>query len=103
MSFEQTAALPQAGLLALQGLRYKEGIRQQQSILINGAGGGVGTLALQYAKSLNTQVTSVDKEEKFEMLRSLGADHLVDYTKEENTAKQSNETSTCRQHTNRNL
>lgn len=85
MSFEQAAALPQAGLLALQGLRYKEGIRQQQSILINGAGGGVGTLALQYAKLLNTQVTCVDKEEKFEMLRSLGADHLIDYTKEDYT------------------
>lgn len=85
MSFEQAAALPQAGLLALQGLRYKDGIRQQQTVLINGAGGGVGTLALQYAKSLNTHVTCVDKEEKFEMLRSLGADRLVDYTKEDYT------------------
>jgi NADPH:quinone reductase-like Zn-dependent oxidoreductase len=85
MSFEQAAALPQAGLLALQGLRYKGGISGQQSVLINGAGGGVGTLALQYAKLLGAYVTCVDKPAKFEMLRSLGADRLVDYTKENYT------------------
>lgn len=85
MSFEQSAALPQAGLLALQGLRYKGTIKQGQEILINGAGGGVGTIALQYAKSLGAVVTCVDKAEKFEMLRSLGADHLIDYTKENYT------------------
>jgi NADPH:quinone reductase-like Zn-dependent oxidoreductase len=85
MTFEQAAALPQAGLLALQGLRYKGTIKKGDDILINGAGGGVGTLALQYAKSLGAAVTCVDKAEKFEMLRLLGADHLIDYTKEDYT------------------
>lgn len=85
MSFEQSAALPQAGLLALQGLRYKGTIKQDDEVLINGAGGGVGTIALQYAKSLGAVVTCVDKAEKFALLRSLGADHLIDYTKENYT------------------
>lgn len=85
MTFEQSAALPQAGLLALQGLCHKGTIKQGQEILINGAGGGVGTIALQYAKSLGAIVTCVDKAEKFELLRSLGADHLIDYTKENYT------------------
>jgi NADPH:quinone reductase-like Zn-dependent oxidoreductase len=85
MSFEQAAALPQAGLLALQGLRYKGTIEAGQKVLINGAGGGVGTLALQYAKLCGAEVTCVDKEEKSEMLRSLGADHFIDYTKEDYT------------------
>lgn len=56
-----------------------------QKILINGAGGGVGTLALQYARSLGAEVTCVDRAEKFEMLRSLGADHLIDYNREDYT------------------
>ena len=85
MTFEQSAALPQAGLLALQGLRFKGTIKKGDEILINGAGGGVGTIALQYAKSLGAVVTCVDKAEKFEMLRALGADHLIDYTKENYT------------------
>jgi NADPH:quinone reductase-like Zn-dependent oxidoreductase len=81
MSFEQSASLPQAGLLALQGLSYKGSISPGQQILINGAGGGVGTIALQYLKSLGAEVTCVDKAEKFGLLKSLGADHLIDYTK----------------------
>ena len=85
MSFNHAAALPQAGLLALQGLRYKKPLRRGQQLLINGAGGGVGTIALQYAKSIGAEVTCVDKEEKFETLRSLGADHLIDYSKEDYT------------------
>ncbi len=85
MSFEQAAALPQAGLLALQGLRYKNALKQNQQILINGAGGGVGTLALQYAKTTAAEVTCVDHPDKFEMLSSLGADHLIDYTKQNYT------------------
>jgi len=85
ITFEQSAALPQAGLLMLQGLRYKRPIQPGQHLLINGAGGGVGTLALQYAKSIGAEVTCVDKAEKFELLRSLGADHLIDYTKEDYT------------------
>lgn len=79
MSFEQATALPQAGLLALQGLRYKKPLQQGQYLLINGAGGGVGPIALQYAKSIGAHITCVDKNEKFDMLRSLGADELLDY------------------------
>lgn len=85
MSFEQAASLPQAGLLALQGLRYKGTIRPGDEVLINGAGGGVGTIGLQYAKLLGAVVTCVDKAEKFDLLRSLGADHCIDYTKEDYT------------------
>ncbi|MBN8673796.1 MAG: NAD(P)-dependent alcohol dehydrogenase [Chitinophagales bacterium] len=79
MSFEQAAALPQAGLLALQGLRYIKPLQPGQHLLINGAGGGVGPIALQYAKSIGAHITCVDKKGKFEMLRSLGADELIDY------------------------
>jgi NADPH:quinone reductase-like Zn-dependent oxidoreductase len=85
MSFEQSAALPQAGLLALQGLRYNGGIKKGDSVLINGAGGGVGTIALQYAKTMGAEVTCVDKREKFGVLLPLGADHLIDYREEDYT------------------
>lgn len=85
MSFEQAAALPQAGLLAMQGLRYKKPLQAGQQLLINGAGGGVGPIALQYAKSIGATVTCVDREEKFNMLRSLGADELIDYRKTDYT------------------
>lgn len=85
MSFEQAAALPQAGLLAMQGLRYKKPLKAGQHLLINGAGGGVGPIALQYAKSIGATVTCVDKEEKFDMLRSYGADELIDYRKTDYT------------------
>jgi NADPH:quinone reductase-like Zn-dependent oxidoreductase len=81
MSFEQAAAFPQAGLLAIQGLRYKKPLQPAQQLLINGAGGGVGPIALQYAKSIGAMVTCVDIEEKFDMLRSLGADECIDYRK----------------------
>ncbi len=85
LSFEQAAALPQAGLLALQGLRYKKPLHQGEHLLINGAGGGVGTIALTYAKGIGATVTCVDKASKFELLHSLGADELIDYTKEDYT------------------
>jgi NADPH:quinone reductase-like Zn-dependent oxidoreductase len=85
MSFEQAAALPQAGLLAMQGLRYKKEIKPGDEVLINGAGGGVGTIALQYAKSTGARVTCVDKEEKFDLLRTLGADECMDYRKTDYT------------------
>lgn len=85
MTFNQAAALPQAGLLALQGLRFHGELFAGQKILINGAGGGVGTLALQYAKHMGAEVTCVDIEEKFELLRTLGADHFVDFRKEDYT------------------
>jgi NADPH:quinone reductase-like Zn-dependent oxidoreductase len=85
MSFEQAAALPQAGLLAMQGLRYKKEIKPGDEVLINGAGGGVGSIALQYAISIGAKVTCVDKEEKFDLLRTLGADECMDYLKTDYT------------------
>jgi NADPH:quinone reductase-like Zn-dependent oxidoreductase len=85
MNFEEAAALPQAGLLAMQGLRYKKPLQGGQHLLINGAGGGVGPIALQYAKSIGAWITCVDKEEKFDMLRSYGADELIDYRKTDYT------------------
>jgi len=82
MTFEQAAALPHAGVLAVQGLR-KGGIESAQRVLLNGAGGGVGTIALQIAKSHGAEATVVDRAEKLDLLRSLGADHVIDYTKED--------------------
>lgn len=85
ITFHQAAALPQAGLLALQGLRYQGEVSSGQKILINGAGGGVGPIALQYAKYKGAEVTCVDSADKFDLLRSLGADHLLDFRKEDYT------------------
>lgn len=78
LSFIDAAAIPQAGALALQGLR-RPVVGSQSSILTNGAGGGVGTFAVQLAKSLAAEVTAVDRGEKREMLLGLGADRFVDY------------------------
>jgi NADPH:quinone reductase-like Zn-dependent oxidoreductase len=85
LSFEQAAAVPQAAMLALQSLRDKGRIRSGQRVLINGAGGGVGTFAVQIAKSYGAEVTGVDRAEKLDMLLSIGADHVVDYAKEDFT------------------
>jgi len=85
LTFEEAAAVPQAAVLALQGLRYNGGIQPGQKILINGAGGGVGTFGVQIAKLSGAEVTAVDSTEKLGMLRMLGADHVVDYTKEDFT------------------
>ncbi len=85
MTFEAAAATPQAGLLAMQGLCDQSEIGPGRRILINGAGGGVGTFAIQIAKSYGAEVTGVDSTGKLDMLRSLGADHVIDYTKEDFT------------------
>lgn len=85
MTFEEAAAMPQAAMLALQGLRAMGRIQPGQTLLINGAGGGVGTFAIQIAKSDGVEVTAVDSGEKLELLRSLGAEHVIDYTQEDFT------------------
>ena len=84
ISFPHAASLPQASVLALQALR-KAPISTGQHVLIIGAGGGSGTFAVQMAKNLGAQVTAVDRGDKLDMLRSLGADHTLDYTREDFT------------------
>lgn len=83
LSHEIAAAIPQAGLLAFQGLNDKRKISPGEKVLINGAGGGVGTVAVQIAKLYGAKVTAVDKKEKLDMLQSLGADHVIDYLRED--------------------
>lgn len=85
MTFEQAAAIPQAAVLALQGLRDKNRIEPGQKVLINGAGGGTGTFGIQIAKSYGAEVTGVDSAAKLDMMRSVGADHVIDYTAEDFT------------------
>ena len=85
LTFEQAASAPVAALTALQGLRDKGGLQPGQKVLINGAAGGVGTFAVQIAKSLGAEVTGVCSARNVEMVRSLGADHVMDYTHEDFT------------------
>lgn len=85
MTFEEAAAIPQAAMLAIQGLRDKGKIQSGQKLLINGAGGGVGTFAVQIAKLYGVEMTGVDSPSKLEMLHSLGFDHVIDYTQEDFT------------------
>ncbi|GAT69685.1 NADPH:quinone reductase [Planomonospora sphaerica] len=85
LTFEQAAAVPLAGSTALQGLRDRGGVRPGQRVLVNGASGGVGTFAVQIAKALGAEVTGVCSARNAELVRSLGADRVVDYATEDFT------------------
>jgi NADPH:quinone reductase-like Zn-dependent oxidoreductase len=85
ITFEQAAAVPISGIIALQGLRYQGQLQPGRKVLINGAGGGVGTIAVQLAKAYGAEVTGVDTTGKLDLLRSLGAKQVIDYTQEDFT------------------
>ena len=85
MTFEEVAAIPQAAVIALQGIREKGQVQPGQKVLINGAGGGAGTFAVQLAKLYGAEVTGVDNASKLDFMSSLGADHVIDYAREDFT------------------
>jgi NADPH:quinone reductase-like Zn-dependent oxidoreductase len=86
LSFEEAAAIPQGGVIALRGIRDKGRVQAGQSVLINGAAGSAGSFAIQLAKLCGAQVTGVDGPAKLAFMRSLGADHVIDYTREDFTS-----------------
>jgi NADPH:quinone reductase-like Zn-dependent oxidoreductase len=83
LTFEEAATVPQSAVLALQGLRGKRQIQPGDRVLINGAGGNVGPFAVQIAKYFGAEVTGVDSTGKLDMVRAVGADHVIDYTRED--------------------
>ena len=85
MTFEEAAAIPQGAVIALQGIRDKGQVQPGQKVLVNGAGGGAGTFAVQLAKLYGAEVTGVDNTGTLDFMRSLGADHVIDYTQEDFT------------------
>ena len=85
ISFEDAATLPQAAKIALQGLRGKRPLMEGQKVLVNGAGGGMGTFAVQIAKYYGAEVTGVDSAKKLDMLRAIGADYVIDFAQEDCT------------------
>jgi NADPH:quinone reductase-like Zn-dependent oxidoreductase len=85
LTFEEAAAIPQAGVIALQGIREKGQVKPGQKVLINGAGGSAGSFAIQLAKLYGAEVTGVDNAGKLDFIRSLGADHVIDYTRDDFT------------------
>ncbi len=86
LTFEQAATVPMAGLVALQAIRDHGQVRAGQAVLINGASGGIGTFAVQIAKALGAEVTAVASTRNLALLRSIGADHVIDYTAEDFTS-----------------
>ncbi len=87
LTFEQAAAVPTSGFIAIQGIHGRGRLQPGQRVLINGAGGAVGAFAVQLAKAYRADVTGVDSTAKLEMVRSLGADRVIDYTKEDFTRR----------------
>jgi NADPH:quinone reductase-like Zn-dependent oxidoreductase len=85
LTFEEAAAIPQAGVIALRGIRDKGRVRAGQRVLVNGAGGSAGSFAIQLARLCGAEVTGVDDTGKLDFMRTLGADHVVDYTREDFT------------------
>lgn len=85
LTFEQAAAIPQGAVIALQGIHHKGQVQPGQKVLINGGGGSAGTFAVQLAKYYGAEVTGVDNTSKLDFMRSLGADHVIDYTRQDFT------------------